>query len=690
MAKHTVVVELYYDDDWNAADVYTRDGIRIRHGRADEQAKARASSCELTLANRDAEYNPRNPESTLYGKIGRNTPIRVTVDGAVRFAGEVAEWRPRRALDDGDAWVALTCNGVSRRLGQGASPAPAALRTHLAALSGVSYWPMEAGPLTVEAPALVGPGGPVRLNGRTAPSVWGQGRLAPWMPNVARIEPKDAGATLRADVEQADFVDRWAFDFMRSGGYGDTVGGTVYGVGWGGSATGLTFNAQDSEIDLTYGFSTLATVAVDPTLWDDNPHHVRLTATQDGADIDYVVYIDGVSVLTHTDTSETLSRMLTVEATASITIETALVTGHWVAHATPSDLATAVLAAFGYAGEAAGRRIEAECPVAFTSTGDLDDTTPVGPQYADPTLEILQEAADADLGILHDAVTAVGLHYRTRASIQNQSTPAVLALGFTAGHVAPTMEPATDDQHVRNDVTAKRREGGEGRAVDEDGPLGTDAIGRYDTSVTVNVPGDGFLANQAGWRLHLGTAEDDRWPRLSVDLDAAPSLASDAADVRPGDLITLSDLPDTIAGPDLASLIVQGWTEAVDSHRRIITFNCSPAGPWQVGEYESAKGEANKYDTAGTIRPTFFAAIDTTQTLISFETLIGPPWTEDDDEFPFDIYCGGERMTVTDIAPTAFGDLEQSFTVVRSVNGVVKGHPIGTPIRLWNPARYGL
>jgi hypothetical protein len=687
MAKHTVVVELYYDDDWNAADVYTRDGIRIRHGRADEQAKARASSCELTLANRDAEYNPRNPESTLYGKIGRNTPIRVTVDGAVRFAGEVAEWRPRRALDDGDAWVALTCNGVSRRLGQGASPAPAALRTHLAALSGVSYWPMEAGPLTVESPALVGPGGPVRLNGRTAPSVWGQGRLAPWMPNVARIEPKDAGATLRADVEQADFVDRWAFDFMRSGGYGATVGGTVAGVGWGDSATGITFNALDSEIDLFYGFTDLATVSVDPTLWDDNPHHVRLAATQDGADIDYEVFIDGVSVLTHTDTGETLSRMIYVSNTASITIETAYVTGHWVAHATPSNLALAVAAASGYAGETAGRRIEAECPVAFTSTGDLDDTTPVGPQHADPPLEILQEAAEADLGILHDAVDAVGLHYRTRESIQNQATPAVLALGFTAGHVAPTMEPATDDQHVRNDVTVKRRQGGERRAVDVDGPLGSDAIGTYDTSVEVNVPGDEFLANQAGWRLHLGTAEDDRWPRLVVDLDAAPSLASDASDVRPGDLVTLSDLPDTIAGPDVAKLIVQGWTEAIDSHRRIITFNCSPAGPWQVGEYEAAEGDPNKYDTAGSVLDADGSGESSSATFIDVDTVIEPIWTTDPDEFPFDIMVGGERMTVTAIAGAGTG---QTFTVTRSVNGVVKAHDAGTPVSLWNPARYGL
>jgi hypothetical protein len=110
-----------------------------------------------------------------------------------------------------------------------------------------------------------------------------------------------------------------------------------------------------------------------------------------------------------------------------------------------------------------------------------------------------------------------------------------------------------------------------------------------------------------------------------------------------------------------------------------------------VGIYGDTVGDdPSKYDTAGTIRPLDFSAITTTQTAITFETLIGPPWTQDDDEFPFDIYVGGERMTVTDITGTGGGPLEQSFTVTRSVNGVVKGHDPGTPVRLWNPARYGL
>jgi hypothetical protein len=694
MAKQDVTVELFYDSQWNTAPVYTRDGIRLTHGRRDEETDAPPSSCGLTLDNRDGAYNPRNPQSALYGKIGRNTPLRVTVDTDVRFAGEVAQWQPRRGVSAADAWVLVEANGVTRRLGQGASVAPSVVRAYIPTLAeslDLAYWALEDGPQAVAPAATAGSGGRMYLRGKPSPDVWGQGKLAPWLPGVAKIEHPTLGAVMQAPVQMTGFVDRWTLDFMRSGGYSDTVGGTVFGVHWrasGGTAkaTGLTFNAQDSELDLTFGFSTLATAAIDPALWDDNPHHVRLTAIQDGADIDYQVWIDGVSELTFTDTGETLGPISSVQAAISVTVETALATGHWVVYATAGDLGDAVDVAFGRAGEAAGRRIERLCDeqgIAFDSTGDLDDTSPVGPQYTDPLLTLLRDAAAVDLGILVDDPEAVGLAYRTRTSLYDQA--AVLELDFDGAEIAPTLDAAVDDQQVRNDVTVSQRSGGEYQAVDEDGPLGVDAIGRYDTSVTLNVPGDGFLASHAGWRLHLGTVDEDRWPKVSVDLDAAPALAVDVSAVRVGDRIDLVNLPDTIAAAGSASLLVQGWTEDVGSHRRVVTFVCTPETPWRVGTYEDAVGDPGKYDTAGS---ELDIGVNSTHTALAVEVTTGPLWTTDDDETPFDIAVGGERMTVTDIGAAA-ADVHV-FTVTRSVNGVVKSHAAGTPVRLWAPTRYTL
>lgn len=57
--------------------VYTRDDIEISRGRPDEGSKTDPASCKLTLDNRDGRYSPRNPEGPHYGRIGRNTPLRV-------------------------------------------------------------------------------------------------------------------------------------------------------------------------------------------------------------------------------------------------------------------------------------------------------------------------------------------------------------------------------------------------------------------------------------------------------------------------------------------------------------------------------------------------------------------------------------------------------------------------------------
>lgn len=90
-------VELFYDGAWNdiTADARTKQDILMTRGRADESANASPASLTLQLRNGYSKvnpavtgrYSPRNPRSDLYGKIGRNTPLRVRVgDSAPRLA----------------------------------------------------------------------------------------------------------------------------------------------------------------------------------------------------------------------------------------------------------------------------------------------------------------------------------------------------------------------------------------------------------------------------------------------------------------------------------------------------------------------------------------------------------------------------------------------------------------------------
>lgn len=79
--------ELMLDGTWTdvSGDVYNREAMSIKHGRADEGSRADTSSLQFTLNNRDGKYSPRNPRSPLYGKLGRNTPVRVSVDGGESY-----------------------------------------------------------------------------------------------------------------------------------------------------------------------------------------------------------------------------------------------------------------------------------------------------------------------------------------------------------------------------------------------------------------------------------------------------------------------------------------------------------------------------------------------------------------------------------------------------------------------------
>lgn len=81
-------VELHDGSDWLpiTRDVLLRDGITITRGRSAEGARADPTSISLSLISSASRitgvvgrYNPDNPASDLYGRIGLGTPLRVSV-----------------------------------------------------------------------------------------------------------------------------------------------------------------------------------------------------------------------------------------------------------------------------------------------------------------------------------------------------------------------------------------------------------------------------------------------------------------------------------------------------------------------------------------------------------------------------------------------------------------------------------
>jgi hypothetical protein len=129
---------------------------------------------------------------------------------------------------------------------------------------------------------------------------------------------------------------------------------------------------------------------------------------------------------------------------------------------------------------------------------------------------------------------------------------------------------------------------------------------------------------------------------------------------------------------DAVEVLVEGYTETIAPHSWTAAMSCSPAGPWNIGVREDTADRARR-DTADS---SLFADIDEDDTAPQVFTNSGPIWTSEAADYPFDLDIGGERVTAT--AGVFFA--VTVFTVVRSVNGVVKSHAAGTPVRLWQPA----
>lgn len=259
-------------------------------------------------------------------------------------------------------------------------------------------------------------------------------------------------------------------------------------------------------------------------------------------------------------------------------------------------------------------------------------------------------------------------------------TPKV-ALDYTSGHISPPFEPTEDDQLIRNDVTVKRDGGSSARAVAQSGPLSVDTAGRYDESVTLGVAEDGRLRDQAGWRLHLGTVDTPRYPEVTVNLASNQELIPAVAALDSGDRFTIAGVPPWLPPGDV-DLIAQGYSERLTAFEWEWTANTSPGQAWTVGVVgHEVLGRA---DTSGSA---LGEAIDEADTVFQVQVTDGPTWITTSGfpfQFPFDIEAGGEVMRVTGVGAESSGF--QSFTVERSINGIVKSHDSGTALSLAHPA----
>lgn len=595
--------------------------------------------------------------SGLTWTIGASTSIS---NRKTRFNGEVSAWPVRWDVSGEDVEVTVEAAGILRRIGQGNAPLAPAIQRHISANSPIECWPLTDGVLATRGDSLLG-GSPMvpRIEFGTGSIQWGKGALAEWIDPVIQLPSSTDGTMTGQAPVNAAAATGWSVDFSLAG---VTTGDVDILIADRGAATDadprigwyLALMPGTNEVDLfvssvgeTSSSSTFLATVTNAGIFTGGPHHIRLKVVPGGASTAWTVYLDGVSRASgsHGVVTKAVRWMRPgwfLNAVTDSTTALGYVT-YW-GPAAPSA-ATTYAALLGNQGEAAAVRAERLCTeagITFRPSGVPGATTLLGPQLQQTFLEVVQDSAAADSGAVYEDREDVALRFRDRNGLYNQAV--ALALDYAAdGEVAPPLEPVDDDQATRNDVAVTRQFGVTGRVVEEDGPLSVqappDGVGTYDEAVTLSLYSDNQPVQHAGWRVHLGTWDEARYPVVRVDLAAAPHLIDDAAAVDLGDRLTISNPPEWLPPEDI-DLLAQGYTEVIGHPNDWdLRFNCTPAGPWTVIEVQE-----DRADTAGS---ELAASVTTTDTVLSVTTTAGPLWITEPAQFPFDVRLGGEVVTVS-------------------------------------------
>jgi hypothetical protein len=566
------------------------------------------------------------------GRVWTLTGTAEIRDRIDRFIGEISEWPQKWVPSEADVWVPVQAAGILRRLGRGSKPIDSALRHRIPSYEPMAYWPMEEGQDATKAYSPIAGIDPLSFtqanwaadsslpSSAPLPTVGSQSGALSHLSGLAR---NYSWANLPAweciwmyHMPQTPAA-RQTFMLVRSTG---TVRDWYIQMG-----------PDDSRIlglDREGGTVVDRTIATGTDIFGEWIK-ARFTVQQEGGNVHWYMTwqdIDGDAGSVSNTFAGVTGRPSGVSSPPggfSANLQ-GLAMGH-ISVWDKLDPGAYDNAMNAWSGETAGARMlrmAAEEGIPVTLTGAPADTDPVGYQKLSPVLDLVRTAADADGGLLTEDQTALRLLYRPRTTLYSQ-TPA-LVLDYAQGQIAAPLEPVDDDTNVRNDVTVTRDQGGSTRVVLASGPLSVldppNGVGVYDDSVTLSLATDEQTEGKAYWELHLGTWDEPRYPAVTINLHRHPELIPAVLKLREGDVIRLVGMPKWVA-PDDVDLMVQGFKETMLPRTWTITYDCRPAGPWQVGATDDAV--LGRVDTDGS---QLAAAVDADDTVLPVTVTDGPWW----------------------------------------------------------------
>lgn len=670
-----------------STDVRYQDRVAITTGRGPTDVRTRAGSCAFKLDNTrvPAPYSPRVPASPNYGLIGRNTQIIVTHRGFIRFWGEIPEWPAEGEKGNLDAWVRISAAGILRRLlaPNAAVLQSASRRTISRTTSGlVGYWSLEdnvgsaffansADSTPTSAMVALG-------SGTVLASVTDNPGSSP-LPNLG------TAGLLGAVITNNVFASSWRVEvdfkipvlgagiLCRGPSWVPVSSFIIRYEIWVGNILGLlTDNEVSVRIVFTNGSSSIHRTNI---LVAAGWHHIGLQMAQSGADITGTLLVDGVAGPTINETSVNIGSVKFVNVNAPSDISTTAdalsnSAGHFaVWQPVPANFPNVYFASTGYFGETAGNRIARLCAeenIGFSPVGDMNDTVPMGPQGIAKLIDLFNAAEDADQGIFGESMKLFGLQYVARSSMLNQAPDAWLNYA-APGNIDTVLKPTDSDTRIINDSTVTRTNGGSTQIALTTGPmstqdpsLGTGGIGRYPEGPTYNLRDDSQTGDLAGWRIHKGTLDKQRFDNISfnvsniMDNHGNAGIGAQLLRLDLGQLIAVDNPPPWLP-PDQIKLIFVGRDEIFDQISHELTANTDMGDSYIVGVLEDPI--LGRLESDGTLLATSVSTVATT-----FSTYTtGPQWITPsilaalapaESWANFDIVVAGEQMTVTNIDNT--------------------------------------
>lgn len=577
--------------------------------------------------------------------------------GMILYVGEVAEWPKKWDSTGNDVWTSIRPSGLTRRKIQGNKPLGSALSRALSALDLVGYWSFEnlaadiSGAYQSMPSTYPGVGALSRIGSDfgtdygTPKIDWGGDRS---------LSGSDPLPVISSSITSSESLVYKAGTLIP---VTDTTSDSYTIIYWVNSKIGedqtteqtlttlrvYVANSEIASIGLIAGYqvnvSGIATISVTSFAFDSSDvlidfqtgpeialvegwHAIKATFTTPSAgNVNWSLSIDDISTTTGTFavSSNTAGYPWGTAEFAALSTESSLsiAVGHYaIATGVGSDpiddnFDYLLEAATGHNGETATDRLTRLCSeegVTLELNEDENDSgTRLGPQKSLNFVKMLEQIAAAEGGLLGELRYDFGYEYTTRRALYNRTN--LFTLDYSNADLAEVPEATDDDQRVLNRFTSNLKYnrddvGVEVTATKTEGPLSVNepddatlpGAGLYDDGDDFNLYSYSQLADFSGWRVHLGTWDETRYPDITVhmhrtqfsqDLD---KLAA-AVIAEAGDTFLIENLPVWLTPGDL-ELQVRAVSMRLSNFNWDIKWVTLPAGPWSsVATVSSDKAE---------------------------------------------------------------------------------------------------